>query len=358
MKLCLTWILPDLGHSPVCYCGVPKVASEGEKQMTRSFAVAPLAILLIAAMSSVGTRPVSAADEKGYAGFEKWVLQYGVSETAAIDPGFRKAKHDLDEALQKHDKKAVAALLNENFQWVNSSGDQHTKAQVLENPDELASNNEGALDVRTTDFRGDVVRLIGIHRNERFVHLWAKSNGAWTAFAFLDIPLPKERSLDVDPPVAPKDPDAPCINPCKTVGDFKPADAKQAEALRVWMILKNSEWHPNGDVWGSHSDVYHETITADMDMPMLQHVAQLSYAQKLYPGKSVGPGEPVMQMKMFTFNNVVIQENLQGKGTKPVTWIMRVFVNRGDDAHPDWKICLSAQTKIKKNLESQSAAKE
>ena len=61
-----------------------------------------------------------------------------------------------------------------------------------------------------------------------------------------------------------------------------------------------------------------------------------------------GPGEPVMQMKMFTFNNVVIQENLQGKGTKPVTWIMSVFVNRGDEAHPDWKICLSAQTRIKK----------
>ena len=59
----------------------------------------------------------------------------------------------------------------------------------------------------------------------------------------------------------PKDPDAPCINPCKTVGDFKPADAAQTEALRVWMKLKNSEWRPNGPVWGSHSDVYHETIT-------------------------------------------------------------------------------------------------
>jgi hypothetical protein len=328
--------------------------SGGEKQMTRSFAVAPLTLLLIAALSGLGARPLSAADDKGYAGFEKWVLQYGVSETATIDAGFLKAKHDLDGALQKRDKKAAALLLNGNFQWVNSAGDQHSKAQVLEYLDELASNNEGALDVRTTDFRGDVARLIGIHHNERFVHLWAKNHGAWEAFAFLDIPLPKERALDVDPPVPPKDPDAPCINPCQTVGDFKPADAKQAEALRVWLELKNSEWHPNGPVWGSHSDVYHETITSNMDMPMLQHVAQLSYARKLFGEKGGSPGEPVMQIKMFTFNNVVIQENLQGRGTKPVTWIMRVFVNRGDDAHPDWKICLSAQTRIKKNLEGKN----
>ena len=322
--------------------------------MTRSFAVGLLTAVSIAALSGLGARPARAADEKGYAGFEKWVLQYGVSDTAKVDAGFLKAKHDFEEALQKRDKKSAAPLLNENFQWVNSSGDQHSKGHVLESLDELAGNNEGALDVRTTDFRGDVVREIGIHHNERFVHLWAKNHGNWEAFAFLDITLPKGRAADVDPPAVPKDPTAPCINPCQTVGDFKPADPSQAEALRVWMILKNSEWHPNGDVWGSHSDPYHETITADMDMPMLQHVAQLSYAQKLYPGQSVGPGEPVMQMKMFTFHNVVIQENLQGKGTKPVTWIMRVFVNRGDDAHPDWKICLSAQTKIKKNLEAKA----
>jgi hypothetical protein len=138
------------------------------------------------------------------------------------------------------------------------------------------------------------------------------------------------------------------------VGAFKPADAAQAEALRVWMALKNSEWHPNPEVWGSHADIYHETITPTMDHPMLQHVAQLANARRLYGEKGANPGEPVMQMKMFTFNNVVIQQNLQGRGAKPVTWVMRVFVNRGDEAHPDWKICLSAQTRIKKNLDAQN----
>lgn len=326
--------------------------------MRRFFALAPVTIAAICFLTSVQTRPLRAADDDGYAGFEKWVMQHGVSATATVDPGFRKAQHDFDEALQKHDRNAAASLLNDNFQWVNSAGEEHSKAQVLENLDALAANNQGALDVRITDFRGDVERLIGLHHDERFVHLWAKNHGVWQAFAFLDIPLPKERALDVDPPAPPKDPDAPCINPCQTVGEFKPADKSQAEALRVWLQLKNSEWHPNPSLWGQRSDIYHETITSNMDMLMLQHVGLLANARALYGEKGGGPGEPVLQMKMFTFNNVVIQQNLQGPATTPVTWIMRVFVNRGDEAHPDWKICLSAQTRIKKNLVSRSAAKE
>ena len=322
--------------------------------MKRTCAVAPLALLLIAALSGINTRPVGAADDNGYAGFEKWVMEYGVSKSGEADPGFLKAKHEYEDALQKHDKNAVAPLLNDNFQWVSSDGEQHGKGLVLEDLEPLAKNSEGALDVRTTDFKGDVERLIGIHRNERFVQLWAKNHGVWQAFVFLDIPLPKERKLDVDPPAPPKDPGAPCINPCQTVGEFKPADAAQAEVLRVWLILKNSEWHPNAEVWASHSDVYHETITAGMDLPMLQHVAELANARKLYGENGGNSGEPVMQMKMFTFNNVVIQQNQQGRGTKPVTWVMRLFVNRGDDKHPDWKIALSAQTRIRKNMDSKN----
>ena len=325
--------------------------------MKRFAVIASVTVVLATAASCISVSSAN-ADDKGYSGFEKWVLDYGVSKSGAVDPGFVSAKREFDAALEKRDKKAMTPLLNENFQWVSSDGEQHSKDQVLDNPEPLANNNLDPLDVRTTDFTGDVERQIGIHRAERFVHLWAKNHGVWQAFAYLDIPLPKERKADVDPPALPKDADADCLNPCKTVGDFKPADAAQKEALRVWMELKNSEWRPNGPVWGSHSDAYHETITYDMDMPMLQHVAWLSNSRKLYGEKSGSPGEPVIQMKMFTFNNVVIQEDLQGHGTVPVTWIMRVFVNRGDAGHPDWKICLSAQTRIKRNIDAQKAAHE
>src|ERR1700688_34544 len=74
-----------------------------------------------------------------------------VKPVAAADEGYKMADHSLNDALANGDKKAVASLLNDNFQWVEWNGKVHTKAQVLEDLVPLAANNEGALDVRTTD---------------------------------------------------------------------------------------------------------------------------------------------------------------------------------------------------------------
>jgi hypothetical protein len=263
---------------------------------------------------------------------------------AAIDPGYRQADHALTDALTKGDKKAVAALLDDRFKWVESNGKVHTKAQILEDVAPLAANNEGAIDVRTSDLLGSVERVLGIHHNMRFAHLWVKNTAGWQAFAFLDIPIPAERKEVTEPPEPPRDPNADCENPCRTL-PFKPENDAQAGAMAAWFALKNAEWHPNPEVWDAHSDELHETISPTGDLFKLQHVADLRLARKLYGEHGAGPGEPVMVMQMFDFGgNVVIQENLQGpKGeTKPRTWVMRVFINRGDG----WKIALSAQTRI------------
>jgi len=96
------------------------------------------------------------------------------SPLAAADdtPAFRQADHNLAEALANGDKKAAAALLDERFQWVEANGRIHTKTQVLDDLAQFASDNEGALDVRTVDLLGQVERVLGIHHNQRFAHIW------------------------------------------------------------------------------------------------------------------------------------------------------------------------------------------
>ena len=47
---------------------------------------------------------------------------------AAADEAFRQADHSLAEALAKGDRKTASALLDENFQWVESDGKSHTRA--------------------------------------------------------------------------------------------------------------------------------------------------------------------------------------------------------------------------------------
>jgi hypothetical protein len=256
---------------------------------------------------------------------------------------FRQADRSLADALAKSDAKAVAALLDDRFQWVEASGKIHTKAQVLEDLAQFAADNEGALDVRTVDFIGQVERQLGIHHNQRFAHLWVKNPSGWQAFVFLNIPIPAERPDYSATPNPPNDADKVCDNPCKTL-PYKPANAIEEGAMATWFRLKNDEWHPNPDDWAAHADENHETLTPRADIPKLQHVEELAMERKLYGEEGGSGGSQVQSMKMFEFGNVVIMQAFQGRNpsSKPTSWNLRVFLNRGDG----WKIALSAQTTI------------
>jgi hypothetical protein len=258
-------------------------------------------------------------------------------------PTFGQADKSLADALAKGDAKGVAALLDDRFQWVEANGKIHTKAQVLEELAQFAADKEGALDVRTVDFLGQVERVLGIHHNQRFAHLWVKNPAGWQAFVFLNIPIPAERPDYMAPPSAPTEADKACDNPCKTL-PYKPENAAEQGAMDAWFRLKNDEWHPNPEDWAAHADDNHETLTPRTDIPKLQHVEELAEERKLYGENGGSGGSAVLSMRMFDFGNVVIMQAFQGRNlsAKPTSWNLRVLLNRGDG----WKIALSAQTNI------------
>jgi hypothetical protein len=268
----------------------------------------------------------------------------GRSLAAADDaPTFRQEDRSLTDSLTKGDAKAVAALLDDRFQWVEANGKIHTKAQVLEDLAQFAADNEGGLDVRTVELLGQVERVLGIHHNQRFAHLWVKNPAGWQAFVFLNIPIPAERPDYTAPPNPPTEADKVCENPCKTL-PYKPENAAEEGAMATWFRLKNDEWHPNPEDWAAHADDNHETLTPRADIPRLQHIEELAAQRKLYGENGGSGGSSVLSMKMFEFGNVVIMQAFQGRNpsAKPTSWNLRVFLNRGDG----WKIALSAQTNI------------
>jgi len=276
--------------------------------------------------------------------FPCWLALSG-RRASATDEGaaFHQADKALTDALAKKDAEAAAALLDDRFQWVEANGKIHTKAQVLEDLSDFAADNEGALDVRTVDFLGQVERVLGIHHNQRFAHLWVKNPSGWQAFVFLNIPIPAERPDFTAPPNPPTEADKNCDNPCKTL-PFKPENAAEEGAMATWFRLKNDEWHPNPEDWAAHADDAHETLAPRTDIPKLQHVEELAEERKLYGENAGSGGSSVLSMRMFEFGNVVIMEAFQGRNpsAKPTSWNLRVFLNRGDG----WKIALSAQTNI------------
>jgi Domain of unknown function (DUF4440) len=272
------------------------------------------------------------------------LAQFTVPMAAADDvPIFRQADRGLSDALAKGDKNAVAGLLDDRFVWVEANGKLHTKAQVLDDLAQFAADNEGALDVRTVDFLGQVERELGMHHNQRFAHLWVKNPAGWQAFVFLNIPIPAERPDYMATPNPPTDADKTCENPCKTL-PYKTENAAQDGAMKTWFILKNDEWHPNPEDWAAHSDDNHETLTPRADIPKMQHVHELEEERKLYGENGGSGGSSVLSMRMFDFGNVVIMQAFQGRNpsAKPTSWNLRLFINRGDG----WKIALSAQTNI------------
>src|SRR5215469_429241 len=194
---------------------------------------------------------------------------------------FKQADRDLTDALARKDSKAVAALLDDRFQWVEANGRIHTKAQVLDDLAEFAADNEGALDARTVEYLGQVERVLGMHHNQRFAHLWVKNAAGWQAFVFLNIPIPAERPDFTAPPNAPTEADKTCENPCKTL-PYQPENAVEEGAMATWFRLKNDEWHPNPDDWAAHTDESHETLTPRADIPRLQHIEELNEERKLY----------------------------------------------------------------------------
>ncbi len=290
--------------------------------MRRTFTLAIAAFSFSAALLALSSRPITAADDA---------------------PAFRQASRNLADALAKGDKIAVAALLDERFQWVEANGRIRTKAQVLDDLAQFAADNEGVLDVRTVDFLGQVERELGMHHNQRFAHLWVKNPAGWQAFVYLNIPIPAERPDYMAPPSPPTEADKTCDNPCKTL-PYKPETAAQDGAMKTWFILKNDEWHPNPEDWAAHADDNHETLTPRADVPKLQHVQELAEERKLYGEKGGSGGSSVLSMRMFEFGNVVIMQAFQGRdpAAKPTSWNLRLFLNRGDG----WKIALSAQTNI------------
>jgi Domain of unknown function (DUF4440) len=277
--------------------------------------------------------------------FGAGLLALSSSPLVAADdtPPFRQADHSLAEALATGDRKAVAALLDERFQWVEANGRIHTKAQVLDDLAQFTADNEGALDVRTVEFLGQVECVLGIHHDQRFAHLWVKNPAGWQAFVYLNIPIPAERPHYMAPPNPPNEADKVCENPCKTL-PYKPENAVEEGAIETLFRLKNDEWHPNPEDWAAHADDNHETLTPRTDIPKLQHVEELAEERKLYGENGGSGGSAVLSMRMFDFGNVVIMQAFQGRNpsAKPTSWNLRVFLNRGDG----WKIALSAQTNI------------
>ena len=252
------------------------------------------------------------------------------------------AEQSFQQALTKHDKAAVGALLDANFEWTDSEGATKKKAESLAALDALATDSQGDKDVKTL-FYGQLGLVSGMHHDARLMRVWVKRPAGWRLLVYLDTPATRqaagagagarggggggEESGIGD-----------CDNPCRTL-PFKPTTAADKAVITEWQKTKMDEWHPNITDWQTHIADEFMIINAGSARNKPERVKTGEAAQARGAG---APGSD-LSMTMSDFGNtvVMITHHVPYQGGKPY-YNVRVFVNR--DGH--WPLVWSQQTTI------------
>jgi ketosteroid isomerase-like protein len=105
-----------------------------------------------------------------------------------------------NRAAQARDTKALGALLDDAFVYVNTDGKLLTKAEVLADVQETRGFQVLSKSMAVY-LHGDTAVVTGIYetravergkplvRRDRFVDTWRNKNGAWTSIASLATPI-------------------------------------------------------------------------------------------------------------------------------------------------------------------------
>ncbi|MFZ0885955.1 MAG: nuclear transport factor 2 family protein [Candidatus Acidiferrales bacterium] len=243
-----------------------------------------------------------------------------------------KADQAFVEAAGKQDEKAVAAILDKQFEWTNAEGSTRTKDESLHGLPALKGNGEAATDTRAFNY-GEVGFVDGIRDHERFLRVWVKRPDGWRLFNYLETPMKPTTGL-------PKG-GGPCDNPCKTL-PYTPTTEIDKAILEAWQKAKNDEWHPNASDWALRVADEFVIVNDHTARTKAERVALLKKQQAA--GEPGPPGDPIHTIRMFDFGNdaaVMLSQHTPHHGGKPY-YNVRVWVLRDGR----WQLVASQQTTI------------
>jgi hypothetical protein len=265
------------------------------------------------------------------------VLSTTVPAAAADkDQAALRADQALSRALGKNDKAAAGELLDTKFQFTDTDGKIHGKADVLGDLSGLANMNGDETAVET-HFYGTVETVLGAHHGARFLRVWVKRPSGWKAFAALDTVVTPAPHASVEIAAGAGD----CDNPCKTV-PYTPTTTMDKDILAAWQKTKMEELHYDVDGWDK--DIGAEFYIIN-NTTMRNKAERMVIARKQQADKIGAPGDPVTKMQIFDFGPtaaVIFTDHVPYRGGKPYHNV-RVAVKRDGR----WQLVISQQTSVK-----------
>jgi hypothetical protein len=243
-------------------------------------------------------------------------------------------------ALAGSDPSTAGGTLDADFEWTNSRGRTHTRAEAVQNLHILAADLRGESNLQRYDY-GRVHVVTSAREGARMMRVWAARPEGWRALAVITTTLVNSTAPGTTPFAASGAATGDCDNPCRTM-PFIPASDNAKQIADVFKRLKMDEWHPDPADWAPYvlDDVYYVTETAQLSKD--DRVKRLAALKE--SGAPSTPGDPVVSMRIHDFGDsaVMVARHTPYRGGDPY-YSLRVWAFRDGR----WQLANTQQTVVR-----------
>jgi hypothetical protein len=250
-------------------------------------------------------------------------------------------------ALTSSDPASAGDALDAEFEWTNSHGRTHTRAEAVQNLAGLAADLRNETGTQHYDY-GHVHVVTsaqepaeaGPHDRQngaRMMRVWAQRPDGWRALGVITTTLVTGTTPFAATGAATGD----CENPCRSM-PYSPPSENARQIAAIFQRLKMDEWHPDPINWAPYvlDDVYYVTETAQLSKA--DRVERLATLKQT--GAPSTPGDPVVSMRIHDFGDsaVMIARHTPYRGGDPY-YSLRVWAFRDGR----WQLANTQQTVIR-----------
>jgi hypothetical protein len=234
----------------------------------------------------------------------------------------------LKTALFNGDSSATAALLDDDFSWVDCNGRLLDKKQTLGALPKPPLGNEAGLEPIAQNY-GDVA-TIAVERGKVFVlRIWVRRAAGWRLLAYHEV----SQNL----PAAPHGPGRKeWDNPCHTL-PYRPRDADERDCLAAWQRLEIAVMHHEPEIWAQHVADEFLVVGAARCHSKADRKAVIEEQKRTNANSAPAP---LVSARLFGFKDAMVMvcehQPFHGKAAR----VSRVFVKRGGQ----WLMAVSFQT--------------
>ena len=256
------------------------------------------------------------------------------ANVAAIgeDVAVLSADHALIQALSKGDKSKLDSFLDNEFTWIDASGNNLGRAQVLENPPSVANADVDA----QTRIYGHAAIVRANRGKMQVLRVWIKREPGWRILLYQEV-----KQVEKSEPAGGGDANTgECKNPCKSI-PFQPETPSEREAIASWQGVMRA-------MAASDAEAYAPLIAEEFTATDTHHDAPYSKAERLAQiekqkraGARLAP-PALLSARMFDLGETVMMIAREQRPSAKAYFNTRMWVRRDGR----WQMLFSFNTRI------------